>query len=113
MDAIRKSPNYAEGQIRALLSDLKSTNHAVRMKAVKRFQDYITTYRPQIYDDDVDFLFCGAASEDAENVPMGLLYFCGLDSGIHENNALQKRSFSMILQRISRQNVCVLLFNFL
>jgi hypothetical protein len=45
MDAIRKSPNYAEGQIRALLSDLKSTNHAVRMKAVKRFQDYITTYR--------------------------------------------------------------------
>lgn len=96
MDAIRKSPNYAEGQIRALLSDLKSTNHAVRMKAVKRFQDYITTYRPQIYDDDVDFLFCGAASDDAESVPMGLLYFCGLDSGTDETNELQRKSVSAI-----------------
>lgn len=111
MDAIRKSPNYAEGQIRALLSDLKSTNHAVRMKAVKRFQDYITTYRPQIYDDDVDFLFCGAASEDIENVPMGLLYFCGLDSGIHENNALQRKLLSMIYDGYGdRMFTCYFLF---
>ena len=92
MDAIRKSPNYAEGQIRALLSDLKNTNHTVRIKAVKRFQDYITTYRPQIYDDDVDFLFCGAASDDVESVPMGLLYFSGLDSGIYETIAVQRKS---------------------
>ena len=81
MDAIRKSPTYAEGQIRILLSDLKSTNHTVRIKAVKRFQDYIAAYRPQIYDDDVDYLFCGAGTEDGEGVPMGLLYYSGLDSG--------------------------------
>ena len=101
MDAIRKSPNYAEGQIRALLSDLKSSNHTVRMKAVKRFQDYITTYRPQIYDDDVDFLFCGAASDDVESVPMGLLYFCGLDSGIHAINELQTKPAPVILKLYS------------
>ena len=81
MDAIRKSPSYAEGQIRVLLSDLKNTNHAVRMKAVKRFQDYITTYRPQVYDDDVDYLFIGSKSEETNGTPMGLLYFSGLDSG--------------------------------
>lgn len=81
MDAIRKSPNYAEGQIRALLSDLKNANHTVRIKAVKRFQDYVSTYRPQIFDDDVDFLFCGSATEDGDGVPMGLLYYSGLDSG--------------------------------
>ena len=81
MDAIRKSPTYAEGQIRVLLSDLKSTNHTVRTKAVKRFQDYISSYRPQIYDDDVDYLFCGAVTEEADGVPMGLLYYSGLASG--------------------------------
>jgi hypothetical protein len=81
MDAIRKSPNYAEGQIRVLLNDLKNANHTIRIKAVKRFQDYISTYRPQIFDDDVDFLFCGSATEDGDGVPMGLLYYSGLDSG--------------------------------
>ena len=80
MDAIRKSATYAEGQIRLLLSELKNTNHTIRVKAVKRFQDYITSYRPQVYDDDVDVLFCGAATE-SDAVPMGLLHFCGLDSG--------------------------------
>lgn len=82
MDAIRKSATYAEGQIRLLLSDLKNTNHTIRVKAVKRFQDYITSYRPQVYDDDVDVLFCGTATE-GDAVPMGLLHFCGLDSGTY------------------------------
>ena len=51
------------------------------MKAVKRFQDYITSYRPQVYDDDVDYLFIGAKTEETDGTPMGLLYFSGLDSG--------------------------------
>lgn len=79
MDAIRQSPSYAEGQIRLLLNDLKNVNHAVRIKAVKRFQEYVDAYHPDIYDDDVDFMFCGAMNEDG--VGMGLLHYCGLDSG--------------------------------
>jgi hypothetical protein len=78
MDAIRQSPSYAEGQIRLLLNDLKNVNHAVRIKAVKRFQEYIEAYHPDIYDDDVDFMFCGALNEDGV---LGLLHYCGLDSG--------------------------------
>lgn len=79
MDTIRKSANYAQGQIRSLLSDLKNTNHTVRVKAVKRFQDYIDNYSPEVYDDDIDLLFCGEPREDS--VAMGLLYYSGLDSG--------------------------------
>jgi hypothetical protein len=79
MDAIRQSPSYAEGQIKLLLNDLKNVNHAVRIRAVKRFQEYIASYYPDIYDDDVDLMFCGALNE--EGVGMGLLYYSGLDSG--------------------------------
>ena len=82
MEALRRSPAYAEGQIRLLLSDLKSSNHAVRVKAVKHFQDYIVNYGPEIYDDDVDFLFTG--TNEAVKTGMGLLYFSGLDSDKHD-----------------------------
>lgn len=79
MSFLRQSPSYAESQIRLLLSELKNSNHTIRTKAVVRFQEYITTYSPEIYDDDIDFLFCGAANEDGP--AMGLFYFSGLDSG--------------------------------
>ena len=82
MEALRRSPAYAEGQIRLLLSDLKSSTHNVRVKAVKHFQDYIVNYGPEIYDDDVDFLFTG--TNEAVKTGMGLLYFCGLDSEKHD-----------------------------
>ena len=82
MEALRRSPAYAEGQIRLLLSDLKSSNHTVRVKAVKHFQDYIVNYGPEIYDDDVDFLFTGTS--EAVKTGMGLLYFSGLDSDKHD-----------------------------
>lgn len=45
MDA--HSPEYAEQQMHVLLADLKNPSHAVRIKAVKRFQDYINI-RPEV-----------------------------------------------------------------
>ena len=77
MDKIRKQPGYATSQIRLLLSDLKSTTHSVRNKAVKRFKDYIAVYKPEIFDDDVDYLFTG----ELDGVPgPGLLYYTSEES---------------------------------
>ena len=65
-----------------LLSDLRNNNHSVRVKAVKHFQDYIVNYGPEIYDDDVDYLFTGTS--ETIKTGMGLLYFSGLDSDKHD-----------------------------
>jgi hypothetical protein len=81
MDAMKKSAGYAEGQIRALLTDLKNISHQVRINAVKRFEDYISQYKPSVYDDDVDFLFTGTL-DGIEG--LGLLYWSGIDSEKHE-----------------------------
>ncbi len=48
MEAMKRSAGFAESQIRLLLADLKSSSQSARVKAVKRFQDYINTYRPDV-----------------------------------------------------------------
>jgi hypothetical protein len=47
---MRKSDDYAGNQIRILLTDLKNNSaaHAAKIKAVERFQTYITTYQPDV-----------------------------------------------------------------
>ena len=77
----RSKPNYAEGQIKVLLLDLSNKNHTVKMRAVKRFHDYITAYRPEIYDDDIDLLYIGG-DVDRKKLP-GLLYYTSIMSSHH------------------------------
>jgi hypothetical protein len=55
----------------------------VRLKAIKRYKEYITTYRPEMYDDDVDFLFTGVNEHNGIQ-STGLLHGCGLQSSKHE-----------------------------
>ena len=78
----RKTAGFATSQCRALLVDLSNSNHAVRTKAVKKFEEYITQYKPEVYDDDVESLFLGS-NEWGSNAKVGLLHWAGLDSGKH------------------------------
>ena len=48
MDSFKRSPGYAETQIRLLLSDLKNNSHSVRLKALSRFKDYIEVHQPEV-----------------------------------------------------------------
>lgn len=96
MEGMKRSPGYAESQIRLLLSDLKNSNNSIRLKAVKRFQDYINSYKPDMYDDDVDSLFTG----EFEHVSWrgcGLLYYSGLDSDKHNGQLKRIASPSISL----------------
>eukprot|EP01041_Mallomonas_annulata_P007200 gene7200-14681_t len=75
MDELRKTAEFSGGQIKLLLKDLnKNSSHTIRLKALKRFQDYISTFKPELYDDDVDMLFVGSGDS------YGLLYWCGAKS---------------------------------
>lgn len=78
---------YAEGQIRVCLADLASSSHGTRVKAVKRFQDYITQNKPDLNDDDVLYLFVGTGDGDSPRPgatsKRGLLYYAGMDSSQH------------------------------
>ena len=47
MEAAKLTATYAESQIHLLISDLKNSNHNTRLKAVKRFQDYVQL-RPEV-----------------------------------------------------------------
>lgn len=95
---MRKSDDYAGNQVRLLLNDLKTAAHAAKVKAVERFQQYITTYEPdvslifvdffklnviciQIADDTVDFLFTGVNENNING--NGLVYYCGMNSDKH------------------------------
>lgn len=92
---MRSQPAYAESQIRVLLSDLKNSSHSVKMKAVKRFQEYVEKYKPEPYDDDVDYLYTGAL----DGIPgPGLLYWAGLDSAKHGSQ----------LKRIAGPVICLI-----
>jgi len=83
----KSSSGYAEGQIRVLLADLSSTNHGLRVKALKRFQDYVSQQKPELNDDDVMYLFVGDGHPDSSRPggasKKGLLYYAGMDSGKH------------------------------
>lgn len=48
MELMKKSAGYAESQIRLLLSDLKNSSHNVKLKALKRFQEYVELYQPEV-----------------------------------------------------------------
>lgn len=48
MEAAKLTATYAESQIHLLISDLKNSNHNTRLKAVKRFQDYVQL-RPEVW----------------------------------------------------------------
>jgi hypothetical protein len=51
MDDVKKrSPGYAESQIRVLLGDLNKADgtHNAKVVAVKRFSDYVSKYRPDV-----------------------------------------------------------------
>lgn len=52
-----RSASYAGSKTLELLGELGSAKHAGRIKALKRFQEYITKYRPELYDDDVELLY--------------------------------------------------------
>lgn len=78
MDVVRKSPDFAGRQISILLADLNNSNNSTRLKAIKRFQDYVLTNKPEVYDDDVDLLFLGSGENS------GLLYWSGARSSKHD-----------------------------
>jgi hypothetical protein len=101
MDKIRKQPGYATSQIRLLLSDLKNTNHGIRSKAVKRFKDYIAVYKPEIFDDDVDYLYTGEL--DGVQGP-GLLYYSSEES--KKNAGQLKRISQPVLSLIKYLITC-------
>ena len=48
MEGIKRSADFAESQIRVLLNDLNNESHNVRTRAIKRFQEYISTYHPEV-----------------------------------------------------------------
>jgi hypothetical protein len=79
-DGLARTPRYAEGQVKVLLGDLRNSSHNVKAKAIKHFQAYIEKYQPDIYDDDVDFLFMGTYDGTCG---LGLLHWSGLASGNH------------------------------
>ena len=49
MEGIRRSADFAESQIRVLLNDLNNDSHNIRFRAIKRFQEYVATYRPEVF----------------------------------------------------------------
>ena len=54
----KRHPDYAEIQIKSFITDLaKDYNHQLR--AVAKFKDYVSKYKPEVYDDDADLLFRG------------------------------------------------------
>lgn len=65
-----RSASYAGSKTLELLGELGSAKHAGRIKALKRFQEYITKYRPELYDDDVELLYVVRGSKSA--IPFGV-----------------------------------------
>ena len=78
---MQRTPGYAESQIRVLLKDLEDNSHSTRVKAVAKFKDYIDKMRPELYDDDVEYLFIGGAG--GGKLANGLFYYAGQSSSKH------------------------------
>jgi len=51
-----RSATYAGSKCLDLLGLLRSAKHAGRIKALRRFQEYVQQFRPEFYDDDVELL---------------------------------------------------------
>ena len=58
MEARRRSDDYAGNQIRLLLSDLKKASHPIKLKAIKRFRNYIEEYQPEVISCMLVSVFC-------------------------------------------------------
>jgi hypothetical protein len=82
MDVVRRTADFAENQTKFFITDINSKDNGARLKAIKRYKEYITTYRPEMYDDDVDFLFTGTNEHHGIRTN-GLLYGCGQQSSKH------------------------------
>ena len=94
---MQATPGYAEAQIRVLLKDLADSSHNTRIKAVAKFKDYIHKIRPELYDDDVEYLFTGGAGNG--KLPNGLLYYAGQSSDKHDGQL--KRISAPVIELIS------------
>ena len=79
---------YCESQIRVLLSNLSEGSHNVRLKAIKKFTEYIQTYKPDVNEEDIDYLFMGANGIQVPTgngrLKEGLCHYAGLDSEKHD-----------------------------
>ena len=51
-----RSASYAGSRSLELLGTLRSAKHAGRLKALKKFQEYVNKYKPEFYDDDIELL---------------------------------------------------------
>lgn len=78
---MKRTDHYAGNQVRLFLGELKNGTHTTKVKAVQHFQSYIKSYKPNISDDNVDFLYTGNIDGSST---LGLLYFCGVDSEKHD-----------------------------
>jgi len=94
---MQATPGYAEAQIRVLLKDLADSSHNTRIKAVSKFKDYIDKVRPELYDDDVEYLFIGGVGNG--KLPNGLLYYAGHGSDKHDGQL--KRIAAPVIELIS------------
>jgi len=94
---MQATPGYAEAQIRVLLKDLSDSSHNTRIKAVAKFKDYVDKIRPQLYDDDVEYLFIGGVGNG--KLPNGLLYYAGHGSDKHDGQL--KRIAAPVIELIS------------
>ena len=68
---MESGPAFAEKEIRVLLAGLGGENHNSRLKAIRRFQEYISDYRPDANDEDVEYLFQGGE----ETAAKGTVFF--------------------------------------
>eukprot|EP00981_Chlorochromonas_danica_P006020 scaffold1244_cov162-Ochromonas_danica.AAC.56 len=78
---MKRSDHYAGNQVRFFLGELKNGTHPSKIKALAQFQNYIKAYKPNISDDNVDFLYTGNIDETST---LGLLHWCGVDSEKHD-----------------------------
>ena len=101
---IRRSPAFAAEEIASLLDGLRLSSHAARVRAMRRFEVYVATERPEIFDDDVDVLFAGMASgaeghHTHDGAPqVGLCSACGMLSSKHTGGL--KRSAATAIQLV-------------
>ena len=65
-----------EDQIKECLEGMNHKNHSNRIKAIKKFEDYVTQNHPSPCDDDVEMLYKGIPNENL----YGLLMACGVES---------------------------------
>jgi len=76
----KREPDYAEGQIRALLLDL-SKDYSQQLRGISKFKEYIAKFKPDVYDDDADLLFRGGKIDRGS--VKGLLFWSGVQSSKH------------------------------